>query len=594
LQEFFHHRKLQFEAQADIWQQKVNTISWVRMALFLAFSVLIWLAVRADFYLGAGLMFLLFLILFALLIKYHNTLKAKKLFQEKLALINVKEVKLSEFEPEDFPDGEEFSNPMHPFSGDLDLFGKHSLFQLINRTETNTGRACLAAWMKFPANAEEIALRQDALLELSPELEWRQEFQARLYGSWLDEKTFNSFGKWLGDLHLPKVPLLPFFKWISPIISVSCFLLYLYGILSFYLFAIPILIHFFILKQVYIQAKEATNQAQYGLELLKGIGSGLEWIEQSDFKSEFLKNRAHALKGTSTEIKKLEALLDRLYNRANIIYGFINIFLLSDLHLVLAISKWKAKNAAHLSQWKQILAEIEAIQSLAGLAYSKPELVMPEICAEPYVLQGLEISHPLIHPTISVPNDFALCNKGSIALITGSNMAGKSTFLRTLGINMVLAYMGAPVFAKSFRLSLFRIFTCMRTEDDIAESTSSFYAELKRIKQLLEATKAASSIPVFYLLDEILKGTNSADRHKGAKGLAAQLHKASAMGLISTHDLELTTLEGKIENLKNYSFHCDIIEDKLVFDYKLKAGVCSSFNASKLMQIMGIEWDDKA
>jgi DNA mismatch repair ATPase MutS len=240
--------------------------------------------------------------------------------------------------------------------------------------------------------------------------------------------------------------------------------------------------------------------------------------------------------------------------------------------------------------WLNILFEYEAVSCLAGLNYIQKKWSFPQIVADGFTYDASQISHPLIFKGKAVANDFVLNDNPATWIITGSNMSGKSTFLRTLGINAVLAFAGAPVAASEMKLSRFLVFTSMRTEDNLQESTSSFYAELKRLKQLLEYIN--DQIPVFYLLDEILKGTNSSDRNTGGKALIRQLQGTNSSGIIATHDIELSNLEKEAPGkIYNFSFSSDVTDGQLFFDYKLKEGVCRSFNATELMRQIGIQVD---
>jgi len=585
---FFQQRQSNFANDTAIWDKKVSSFAWLRFSFFLSAIVILYFLFRIDQYFIIAFAAFVFVIAFGLLINRHNKLKSKREFFKNMAEINHSESLIAGLDLNKQKDGNSFADAKHPFASDLDIFGKHSLFQLINRAESNIGQVRLADWLKYPPTKSTLLERQKSVAELKDKIEWRQELQAKLMGSYLEEDALQKFTDWLNKNDFKKPPLLFLFLWITPIIAVSALLLYLYSFISIYIFAIPILLHLWVLRTVFIATMEATKQAQTGTKLLKALKNGIQHIEKSEFESGILSEWKEKLSGASTQIKVLENLLYKLQNRVNIIYGIVNIFLLLDIRLMLDISQWKEKSKAILPQWNEALANFEAINSLAGFAFANKSYSFPTFSAQEYSIKSEELGHPLIPKSESITNNFTMNGKGAIGLITGSNMAGKSTFLRTLGINMVLAYTGATVCAKKMELSMFRIFTCMRTEDALDESTSSFYAELKRIRQLLDQTEAGG-IPTFYLLDEILKGTNSADRHLGAKSLSYQLNQANAMGIISTHDLELTALEGQIAGLSNYSFHCDIVNDKLHFDYKLRSGTCNSFNASKLMELMGIK-----
>jgi DNA mismatch repair ATPase MutS len=255
---------------------------------------------------------------------------------------------------------------------------------------------------------------------------------------------------------------------------------------------------------------------------------------------------------------------------------------------MIRLEKWKSGMESTVRKWFDALAEAEVLNSMACFAFANPEYILPETTGADFHYEARELGHPLILAQKRVSNSFFVEGRGKTVVVTGSNMSGKSTFLRTLGINAVLALAGAPVCAASCRISVFQVFTAMRTQDSLEESVSSFYAELKRLRQLIDLLPEGQ--PVFYLLDEILKGTNSNDRHEGAKALIRQLHKHNATGLVSTHDLALGQM-GEIspEYVTNYSFNSEFADGKLYFDYKLREGICQSFNASQLMRQMGIE-----
>jgi DNA mismatch repair ATPase MutS len=272
---------------------------------------------------------------------------------------------------------------------------------------------------------------------------------------------------------------------------------------------------------------------------------------------------------------------------SNKFYPIFNIFWLLDIYLIILTEKWKYRNKSYLKSWASAVSEFEVLSSLAGFHYSNPSFTFPEIKEEPYSIHFEMLGHPLISPESRVCNHFNLNGRGKIAMITGSNMAGKSTFLRTVGVNLVLALMGAPCCAKSGQVSDMKIFTSMRTQDNLEEGISSFYAELKRIEQLMKLIKSGEAI--FFHLDEMFKGTNSEDRHKGGVSLIKQLSELNAFGIISTHDLELAKLAGNHMIVDNYSFYSEIQEGEMIFNYELTKGICKDFNASELMKKSGIK-----
>jgi DNA mismatch repair ATPase MutS len=261
--------------------------------------------------------------------------------------------------------------------------------------------------------------------------------------------------------------------------------------------------------------------------------------------------------------------------------------LMWDFIWMYRLENWREKYLEQVKGSLDVLASFESIASIAAHQYANPTHAIPEISETPFEFTAEQLAHPLIFVSERISNDLSMKGVGHTIIVTGSNMSGKTTFLRTVGINMVLAFVGAPVCAHKLRVAPAQVYTAMRTVDNLAESTSSFYAELKRLRILLNMTEQGE--PVFYLLDEILKGTNSRDRHLGAMALIRQLHNRYSSGMISTHDLELGAMEEELKgSVENYSFNSTIEGDKILFDYKLQRGICGSFNASKLMQLMGI------
>ena len=291
----------------------------------------------------------------------------------------------------------------------------------------------------------------------------------------------------------------------------------------------------------------------------------------------------------SASIHQLHKIFARFDYRLNpLVYIPLNIFLLWDLQQVLQLEKWKEDNTQDVSTWFRTLAAFEALSAVGTLTFNHPNWSFPELNTVAPEFTAVALGHPLIDPKKSVVNSFSTVGKAKVSIITGSNMAGKSTFLRSLGVNLVLAVMGAPVYASSLKFSPLKVMSSMRVKDNLEESTSTFYAELKKLKGIIDAVKRKD--PVFILLDEILRGTNSHDRHAGSSALIKQLIQEDATGVIATHDLELASLEKeRPEAIHNFHFDVQVNGPELYFDYTLKTGICQSFNASILMKKIGIE-----
>jgi DNA mismatch repair ATPase MutS len=333
-----------------------------------------------------------------------------------------------------------------------------------------------------------------------------------------------------------------------------------------------------------------TEKATKSLETLLAYKSLIRMVEEKEFMGKYLNEiRNSFLKdniSASHRIESISSLMQRFDTRTNMLFLLIDLPLLLDVHWLIQAERWKQKNKDLVYTWIENVSTLEALVSLAGSLHTHEDFKLPEI-SKSYQLKLKDAGHPLINHSERVCNDFEMHGQGSEAIITGSNMSGKSTFLRTLGINVVMALAGGPVSCKEARIPIMQVYTSMRTHDNLEEHISSFYAELKRIKGLLHLFEE-SKLPVFYLLDEILKGTNSVDRHLGAESLVVQLLPLNGMGLISTHDLGLSELEEKYDSVVNYSFNSTIEKDEIIFDYKIHNGICKGFNASKLMEKMGI------
>jgi DNA mismatch repair ATPase MutS len=326
---------------------------------------------------------------------------------------------------------------------------------------------------------------------------------------------------------------------------------------------------------------------------LNTLSSNISSIEKEKFESPLLKRWQSVFleenKKASESILKIKKILDKLDLRYNLVLSLpLNLLLLWNLQQVLDLEKWKEKEHKNFNSWFDTLADFEALNSFAVLLFNQPKWIFPTIIPEYFSIEGKEIGHPLIPVEKRVDNFIDIPSNAELMLVTGSNMAGKSTYLRSIGVNVVLAMAGAPVCARSFSVSHVQIISSMRITDNLEESTSTFYAELKKLKTIIEKVNAGEK--VFILLDEILRGTNSLDRHTGSKALIKQLIKKKAAAIIATHDLELANLkEDFSENILNYHFDVQVSNDELYFDYLLKPGVCNSLNASILMKKIGIE-----
>ena len=614
--EIFSQRQQQFFQAEQTAQRRHNQLAFWRLVWFFGCIVLVWALIRFDQQLTASGALLIGIVVFLMLLKKHQTVRRERDLNRQLVFINQDETaRLNRryLRPET---GEQFTSPTHYYAGDLDVFGKHSLFRLLNRTHTHEGQNRLAAWLKAPAGPDTIRLRQQAASELKSQIDWRQQFEAVANVEETISRSPDDLVKWATAQISPLPGYLNIIRFLFPAITLGLFVSWLLGYVPGVGILVALAIHGAVLSQTSARAKETSEQTFEISTALRAFQT-LFW-QANQLKSDAVRLRAIQQAMTSDHRSADEAagqlfkLTEGLnYRRNPYFFLFFGIATLWDIHYLLRLERWRKTYGPDLKRWFDALGELEALNSLAGFAYAHSTYVTPDIVEDELTLDFTKAAHPLLPPERSIANSLALSGAGQTVLITGSNMSGKSTFLRTVGANVVLALAGAVVSAERFWCSPVRVFTSMRTQDSLEESTSSFYAELKRLQTLINLTKqpittsqersvkeklpqdrpGGEPLPVLYFLDEILKGTNSADRHRGAEALIRQLHDTTASGFVSTHDLELGQLTDADGFVRNYHFQSDLLNGELMFDYKLRNGICKSFNASQLMKAIGIDMD---
>lgn len=491
-------------------------------------------------------------------------------------------------------DGACFIPNNHAYATDLDLFGKASVYQWLARCRTEQGGRRLADNLLQPLPVPDVLLRQEAVKELAPKTTWRQQWQAFAVQTQITNRTQQRLTAWAAQsaghfTHPAWRVVVPMYSAVTLCTAVAA----VAGYISTTVFSGLFFVYLFVSTVFSRHAVKPHAQLSGAVKEVNAIQKLLAWLEAEKFSAVHLVNVQGSLKAeggsAAAEIGRLKKILSQLDLRSNVlVFVFFNAFLLWDVRQLMALNNWRRKNNSFLSAWFAAVAETEVLHSLATAHFNNPHWCFPVFSEEPFVVQTENMGHPLVPAAQRIGNDFTLQGKPKIGLITGSNMAGKSTFLRSLGVNAVLAQTGAPVCAASFVLSPVQIVSSMRIADNLAENTSTFYAELKKLRSIIEAVKAKA--PVFVLLDEILRGTNSFDRHKGSAALIKQLVKEDAVAVIATHDVALAALEQIHPNaLDNYHFDVEVEGEEMRFDYKLKEGICKSLNASILMKKIGID-----
>jgi hypothetical protein len=573
--------------------QKRNLLGWLRLFVFVLTII-----VSYKVFVVAGLVGLAPAIigigLFIFLVFFDSDTNEKILNTKSLIHINEEELKILHHDYFHRNDGSNFSPALHDYANDLDLFGKASIFQYINRCSSEQGKILLANNLLNPLKISEIEQRQEAVKELAPKLEWRQQLQSLSEQTVITTITEQKTAQWLAEeeKHFTH-PAWKVVVWIYTVGTLASAAATIMGYLPsgtfLFLFGLYFAVSLFLSRNTikpYLQLSKIVAEVTI-LEKL------INWIENENFTSSLLIGMKEKIQTNnekaSTRIKGLKSILDKFDLRLNIVGPlFLKSFSLWDVRQMIALNEWRRKNKTIVPQLFATVAEMEVLNSLATLYFNHADWCFPLLKEDHFFLESKEIGHPLIEQKQRIDNSFTVKNKTLISLVTGSNMAGKSTFLRSVGVNIVLAQLGAPVCAKSFSLSPVRLMTSMRISDNLAENTSTFYAELKKLKTIIEAVNRHEK--VFVLLDEILRGTNSHDRHTGSAAFITQLIHHNAYAVIATHDLELAELKNRYpQSLENYHFDVQVQGEELFFDYKLKEGVCQSLNASLLMKKIGIE-----
>lgn len=573
-------------------------VALVRLLVFIVAAAGAWLLFDQGQPAAAfGVLFGAYLVFLAL-VRWHTSVGYQREHFRLLAQLNRDEQARLQGHLTGFDPGLRYLDVQHPYAADLDVFGAHSLFQLLNRSTSRLGQDWLAGWLLAPGAAPAVRERQQATAELAPDVAWQQEWQARARHYPRQESDPRQFAAWLRqpDFFAGKSWLLPLMA-VLPIAAVGSVLWLLDGGTVWPL-AVVLALTGLLNGRFGAMRTDYYTQATAMRDALRAAHDQLTLFETREWQAPILRRLHRTLQvGEGTTASGLLSWLARIAGwfsaRQNpAVAGVLNSLFMWDLWGVWQLERWKRRLGNGLEPLLEAAAELDALVSLAAYRFANPDYAEPTLSTEPLEVTAGELGHPLIFDHQRISNSFSTRGMGQTVVVTGSNMAGKSTFLRTVGLNLVLAQAGAVVAARSFRSSSAQVYTAMRTNDNLAENTSSFYAELKRLRLLLDLAEApdAAELPVFYLLDEILKGTNSQDRHRGARALVHQLRLRPASGLISTHDLELAALEEELPGtVRNFSFNSFLEPDgTLRFDYHLTPGVCRAFNASQLMRLMGI------
>lgn len=568
-------------------------LSVLRLFTFIGGLVIIWIGFSADTTAGI-ILSLIFIIFFLLLLKLYAAHSAKKEFYACLVKINQNEANAISGDFSVFESGTSYIDIKHDFSFDVDLFGPASLFQYLNRTVTSYGRDILATWLSDPFSVSTDAeSRQVAISEIASKDKWRHEFMAYGMKTTLSGQEISGLLSWL---EVPDVINSSFLKktvlYLLPLAALISLLLTISGVIYY-----PVFITIFLVNLLYVASglrniNSIHNSLTTRYNFLSSINSLLITFSEETFSSSVLNDIKIGISGeqksAALSVRKLGKLIQAFDSRTNMLAGaLLNGLLLWDYQCISRLEKWKSENRLLFPVWLKMIGQIDAYNSLGNYAYNNPGFAYPYISGSNEMFTAKNLGHQLIDERRRVCNDFSLGKNGTICIISGANMAGKSTFLRTVAINYILGMTGAPVCATEMSFMPAKLFTSMRTMDSLSENESYFYAELRRLNLL--KLKVEAGEPVFFILDEILKGTNSEDKSTGSKLFLRKLIERQGTGLLATHDTSLGKMEADYKGIIiNKCFEIEIDGENIRFDYKIQEGITQKMNAVFLMRQMGI------
>ncbi|MCF4100804.1 DNA mismatch repair protein MutS [Gillisia sp. M10.2A] len=583
--EFYTQEKQLQEQNLKAANKQLQLSSMLRLLIFLILACGVyyffstWKIVLLLIFIGIAI--------FLFLVSRHSNLKYKRDKVLELVKLNELELKILDRDFKSQPSGLEYMDPLHAYSQDIDLFGKGSFFQYMNRSSLKEGEARLAA-MLTENSIDKISKKQDAVKELSEKVKWRQEFSAVAKLVKTDTSS-TSVIRWFKNYESFTPKFIPVLGWL--VISISFLLIaayyanYLNGWIVFGWFLAGWGFTGLYVKKI---NPLATNVGKVQ-ETFHQYHQLLGMIEKTTFKSEKLKALQKKIiiqdKKASLILKDFSKAISAMDQRNNAIFIALgNGFLLWDLRQAYRLEKWIKAHSQSVEGWFKVIEVIDAFNSLGNFSFNHADYVFPQINKGEHVIKAKNTAHPLLDPKKRVTNDFEIDNE-QFFIITGANMAGKSTFLRTVSLQIVMANIGLPVCASYCAYSPIKLITSMRTTDSLTDDESYFFSELKRLQFIVNAIKTDT---YFIILDEILKGTNSTDKAIGSKKFIQKLVKSRSTGIIATHDLSLCEVSQELSQVKNHYFDAEIINDQLYFDYKFKNGICQNMNASFLLKKMEI------
>jgi hypothetical protein len=589
---FYKDRIASCTAELERLKRRIHLLGTLRLTVFAGGIAAAWIFRGAGWPALTGAVAVAVAV-FATLAVVHSRLFARKRYLEEMLRLNAAELRGTDYDFSAFDGAPEETDGQHAYCADLDLFGAQSLFQSMNRTVTHAGRALLAAWFKQPLETKaEILRRQDAVKELCRKTHFRQHFHitGALSGGKSDD-ILQSRVLFAYPLRLSPQIAHRFAIWAIPLLWLVVLGGIFLGAFSYGTAAYMFVCAFIMTNMFGVHIYHLHRAAEKMEKILKTYAQLIGQVEREPFESEELLDVQRAFTvstgSASRAISRLSGIIGALDQRFSFAGIILNILYMRDMRHALSLEQWIATHGRAAAGWFDTLARIDALCSLGGFAFNHPGYAYPDIVDDRFRMEGRALGHPLLHRDRCVKNDVSIARRPFFLIVTGANMAGKSTYLRTVGVNFLLACTGLPVCADALTVYPARLVTSLRTADSLTAHESYFFAELKRLKMIIDRLHAGEEL--FVVLDEILKGTNSKDKQKGSLALMKQLIALRSCGIIATHDLLLGTLEDEFpDSTRNCCFEADIAGDTLSFDYRLRPGIARNMNASFLMKKMGI------
>ena len=579
---FYQTQLERYQLQLQAANKRLILLGTARLTVFVNTALVLYFIFGNPILFGA--IGLIGIIAFLILVSKTTDARALKLTYQKLVEINTKELMVLKGDWSPFPDGSSYKNGQHPFSSDMDLFGKQSIFQLINRTVSKKGEKLLVN--NLLNGVSDVETVNEAIAEFSTKMEWCQQFLAAGMVQYADseEKTITK----LKEIEAANIKIAKWGQWLLPILFVSAVVLFALNIISGNYFGLVVILELSFIGMNFKHTNALCNRVADYEKTIALYANRIEQYQQLPLSSPKMLELREKNFGSKSDLimslRALEKIQKRMSYRMNLLVGTIlNMCLAWDFRVICQWEEWRQKYQSQLPEVEEHLTEMEVWISGAIYHYNFPETTFAHFNKTDEVdISGL--GHPFILSEKRILNDVKYAKNEQFYIITGPNMAGKSTFLRSIGWALISANAGFPIMAKNCSMPRMKLYTSMRNTDDLKEESSYFYAELVRLRFIVDAIESGEKI--FVILDEILKGTNSRDKELGSAGLMRKLANLHARGIIATHDLSLCNLANENKSFSNYYFDSTIDKDELHFDYLLRQGTCKNMNASFLLQKM--------